>query len=161
MFSKARLAVAADPIEFLFKVIVDLLHGPVRRVLSNALDVLGLRLTMTHRRLRDVIGGFADLAHCSGPVPANRRGPRSKTISAASRKGRIGFSMWPFGGAPTAPPQFADDQVIRLGASTQQPARFGPGGALFVEWRSSLVLHFACKLLRFHCDALRCFVLKI
>jgi hypothetical protein len=30
----------------------------------------------------------------------------------------------------------------------------------FVEWRSIFVLHFACKLLPFHCDELRCFVLK-
>src|SRR5215469_2403954 len=31
------------------------------------------------------------------------------------------------------------------------------GGAFFVEGRSILVSHFAGKLLRFHCDELRCF----
>jgi hypothetical protein len=39
--------------------------------------------------------------------------------------------------------------------------RLGPGGAPFVEWRSIFVLHFAGKLLRFQCDELRCFVLKM
>jgi len=38
------------------------------------------------------------------------------------------------------------------------PARLG---AFFVERRSIFVLHFACKLLRFQCDELRCFVLKM
>jgi hypothetical protein len=37
----------------------------------------------------------------------------------------------------------------------------GPGRAFFVQWTSICVLHFACKLLRFHCDELRCFVLKM
>ena len=36
------------------------------------------------------------------------------------------------------------------------PARLG-SGAFFVERRSIFVLHFACKLLRFQCDELRCF----
>jgi hypothetical protein len=41
------------------------------------------------------------------------------------------------------------------------PARLGSGGTFFVERRSTFVLHFACKLLRFQCDELRCFVLKM
>jgi hypothetical protein len=80
MSSEARFrsAAATDPIEFLLKILVDLLHGLVRRVLLNSLDVLGLRLTMTHRRLRDVIGGCIDLVHCAGQQqhrgsPQNRR----------------------------------------------------------------------------------------
>jgi len=40
-------------------------------------------------------------------------------------------------------------------------ARLGSGGAFFVERRSIFVLHFACKLLGFQCDELRCFVLKM
>jgi hypothetical protein len=49
-----------------------------------------------------------------------------------------------------------------LGSASEAhgPARLGPGGAFFVEWRSIFVLHFTCKLLRFHCDELRCFVPK-
>jgi hypothetical protein len=50
-----------------------------------------------------------------------------------------------------------------LGSASEAryPARLGSGGALFVERRSIFVLHFACKLLRFQCDELRCFVFKM
>jgi hypothetical protein len=77
-------------------------HLPLRRQLIVSDDPTVLAVYRSKETPGSPVGSIVRVrARLAGCLRIGG-GAESKTISAASRKGRVGFSMWPFSGAPAA-----------------------------------------------------------